>query len=115
MAKKITYYINFTEFMETCGPQDERILSNYYDLKLNRDKYLYVAYNNYYIDEDFTPKFRIVANRRKGNIYIEFCALNQHELYLLRTKYPTAKQYLAQLFSDWFYDVKDTLFKIREI
>jgi hypothetical protein len=42
MAKKITYYINFTEFMETCGPQDERILSNYHDLKINRDKFILI-------------------------------------------------------------------------
>lgn len=113
--KKNTIELTLTEFLSMYGLQDEMIVSNYYDLKIDRDRRIYMFYADCYIAEGFTPKLRIVANRIKGTIYVEFVGLEQKYLYLLRSKYNNIKPYLTQLFNDWLYDVQDILFKIRTV
>lgn len=111
---KQKYHISLHEFLDLYGTNiDDRIISTYTNIKLDRDKKRYMWECSWMVDNNFILPIRIVCNRLKDNIRIETANLTQHEYYLLRKNNGT-KQTIKEVFEEWFNCTKSILFQIRE-
>ena len=115
MAKLKTYHLNLEQFFAEYGNDiDDRITPVFNNIRISRDKHIYMADCKFNLNDEIQLDTRIIANRYKDTIKFEFTNLSQHNYYLLRKKYSNVRQDLMQNLKEWFNCIKPILFQIRE-